>query len=153
MVYKVFHGFALLFGLMLLPQTKDTFARAIIVLQVATIGSALLGYFVSLAMILFAISTLLIVLYAFIRMRRNAQRAVVLLIAVPDLVVLADAMNHWPGARLFALLMVIPISVYAFGVLRNWASYKNEVGFLTILFFSSISTLVHAVGEIISSPE
>jgi hypothetical protein len=153
MVFKLFHGLALLFGLMLLPQTKDTFARTIILLQIAAIGSALFGYFVSLAMILLAISVLLIVLYAFIRMRRNAHRAVVLLIAVPDLLVLAHAMNHWPGAHLFALLMIIPISVYAFGVLRDWAAYKNEVGFLTILFMSSISTLVHTVGEIISSPE
>jgi hypothetical protein len=138
---------------MLLPQTKDTFARAIIVLQIAAIGSALLGYFVSLAMIVFAISTLLIVLYAIIRMKHNAQREVVLLITVPDLVVLAHAMNHWPGDRLFALLIVIPIFAYTFSVLRDWAAYKNEVGFLTILFFSSISTLVQTVGEIMSNPE
>jgi hypothetical protein len=153
MVYKIFHGLAILFGLMLLPQTKDTFARPIIVLQIAAIGSALLGYFVSLAMIVFAISTLLIVLYAFIRMRHSAQRMVVLLIAVPDLFVLAHAMNHWPGARLFALLMIIPVLVYAFVVLRDRASFKNELGFLTILFFSSVSTFVHTVGEVISTPE
>jgi len=153
MVYKVLHALAVVCGLALMSLTKDTFARAIIVLQVVAIGAALLGYFVTIAMILFAITTVLVVIYAFVRVRQQSRRAVILLIAVPDLLVLVYAMNHWPGAGVFAMIMTIPILAYAIGVLRNWTAYKSEVGFLTILFWSSVSTLIHTVEGIMSSPE
>jgi hypothetical membrane protein len=153
MVYTVLHTLSVVCGLALMSLTRDNFARVIIVLQAVAIGAALLGYFVPIAMILFVLTILLIVIYAFVRVRQRSKRAVILLIAVPNLVVLVYAMNHWPGAGIFAMIMTIPILAYAIGVLRNWTAYKSEVGFLTILFLSTVSTLIRTVEGIMSSPE
>src|SRR5690606_16005530 len=97
-------------------------------------------FMIEVGMLMFGVATILVLVYAIVRLRDPSRRTIVILIALPDLLLIAFSINHWPFANLIVLLMMTPVVVYTIGVLKNVKDYRNEIAFLTIIAVMAAGT-------------
>ena len=125
------------------------FAKVIVIGQVIAIGLTFFrepfnyGQTIhTIGLALFTLCALIAIVYCLtIRDIGSKKRMLLLFTTIPVFVGLLFEANHWPGAAVIALTMVIPIIAYLFLVLTNRKQYKNELGFLTIIVADGIVRL------------
>ncbi|MFO8128598.1 MAG: hypothetical protein R6T99_01690 [Bacteroidales bacterium] len=67
------------------------------------------------------------------------QRLVIVLMALPVFLHWLFVMNHWPGNT--TLLMILPVIVFIAGLFHA-RKFRNEMGFLVILFADAVTVLL-----------
>lgn len=108
MTYLILMGLAGLFGLFYLFRTTDIFARIILAGQVVAIGLTKKGFAATKKTVIIAPT-----IFAFLTHLFQIQ--------------------HYPGAGLLGLTMLLPIIAFIILTTTNIKNYKNELGFLTII--------------------
>lgn len=146
MLVKLIHALGALVGLWTLRDSKDRTAIIITLVLVVSTALAFSGTFVTLAMIIYSLALLAVLAYAFFRIAAGPTRAVVLAMVLPVLSVLFFGMMHWPGKGFVPCLLVISLWAYVQRIIPQRNTFRNEFGFLTVLFADAVGMLFTALG-------
>ena len=125
-----------MFGISQLPRVKDNLARTILGGQILSIGLAYIrNPEVTLsAMLLFMLTLAMAIYYGSMKKGFSARkRTMIILPASFILIKFVFMIQHYPGANIINILMLIPLLVYAIGVLSDLKNFKYELGFLSII--------------------
>ena len=136
MQYKILIGLAALFGIFQFFRATDNFARTILGGQIVAIGLTFVPNMtiVTVGFLLFMLTLILTIIYG--AKKKDFTTLKRALIIVPSAFLFVRyylAIQHHPFVGLLSLLMIIPIVACLIAIVTDFKSYKNELGFLTII--------------------
>jgi hypothetical protein len=126
---------AAIFALFRLSKTTDKFANAISFGMIFSVALTLIQirFVFTAGFVLFMLCLLLVIIYGFKKKSFNKFNQVLIIIPAFFVFVLYFfQFQHYPYARAIGLSMIIPVLCY-FILLTRVRSFKNELGFMTII--------------------
>lgn len=141
---------AAVFAIIQVFRVKDTFARIINGVLGVAIGVSLIpipqvaidGYY------LFIIGCLLVILYAFQDSSfTNLKKGLLVGMGALQMIAMIFFIMRWPYVAEIFLSCLLTVFAYLFIVSRDLSSFKNEIGFLTVLMVDGLIKAMMIMGS------
>ena len=140
-LYTILIGVAGLFAFIQTIRGKDEFARVITAFQVIAIGMTFIpdDTAISIGFTLYLISILLIIIYRFVKKGLSKEvRRTILTMTIPIFIIQLFVINQWPYAGYLGVGSVIAIISFLYLLKSKYSTFKNQIGFLTVLFIDAV---------------
>jgi hypothetical protein len=148
MIHKILFGLAVVFGVYQFFRTTDRFSMVILGLQMIGIVLSFITEqpFKMIGSGLFMLTLVLAIIYASIKADRKPwNRGLIIFSAGLALFIHFVPLYHRNDLRILGVGMIIPIAAYIILLARDFKSYKNELGFLTIILVDGVSLFIEAL--------
>lgn len=147
MIYKIIFGLGVIFGIYQLFRTVDLFSLVILGSQIIGIASTFITTqpFKMMGSWVFLLSLVLAIVYALTKTdSKTSKRILIGFAAGLVLFIHFVPFYHRNDLRILGLGMVIPSVAYIIFLAKDYKSYKNELGFLTIIMLDGLSLFIES---------
>jgi glycosyltransferase involved in cell wall biosynthesis len=137
-----------LLGIYGLIISKDIFARIITIIMLIAITMTFFSPkdIIDSIFSVYSMAIALAIVYVITKKKLStSKRLMILAVTVPIAVLYLFMFQSWP--HIMELKLATSISLISFLIicLRNFKAYKNEFGFLVILFFDALTNVIMAI--------